>query len=585
MRIIMRIFNRGRHYKKPALRKRIIKWTILSLLATIIVIGLAGFIFVYHTLGKINENTNVIVGAKQTLDIPAPNQPENILVMGADQDPDSSSHRSDTMMLIRVNPQGDCLSILSIPRDLIVNIPGHGQDKINAAYSWGGVPLAIQTVKKLTGEPIHHFVVINFNGFSKAVDALGGIYVDVDHRYFNDNSNAAPGQTYDPINIYPGYQKLNGHDALAYVRFRHTDSDFIRIKRQQFFIQDAKSQSLKWGNITKIPDITDAFASNTTSDIGSGEVLSLAKFLLDLNKSHIFQAQVPVKTTPDTVLLDKAALPGALSQFESPSFETPQPVVPGSPPPQIPSDSTKKLSIEVMNGNGEAGSAALAAGLLKQKGCANVSVGGDANNSYADNEIFFQNGQDAAASELATLLKPCKVEPMPAGLSSAQLLVVVGTGFTGALSQQQPAVKSSLHFEQNSQAGERDWEAASLQLPFKVEKPASFPKEFNYADAGFRTYNIDTDGGPKPALKVVGQDQAGNYWGIMETTFTDAPLLQAPSVQKQVGGKTYRFYYEGGQLRYLAWQDGDVVCWITNSLQGSLDEETMVQLATSFKPL
>lgn len=581
----MSIFNRGRHYKKRALWKRIVKWTVLSLLTAIIVVGLAAFIFVYHTLGKINENTGVIVQAKQSLDIPAPNQPENILVMGADQDPDSNTHRSDTMMLIRVNPQGDCLSILSIPRDLIVSIPGHGQDKINAAYSWGGVSLAIQTVKKLTGEPIHHFVVVNFNGFSKAVDALGGIYVDVDHRYFNDNSTAAPGQAYDPIDIYPGYQRLDGHDALAYVRFRHTDSDFMRIKRQQFFIQDAKSQSLQWGNITKIPEIADAFASNTTSDIGQSEVLSLAKFLLDLNKGHIYQAQVPVKATPDTVLLDKPALPGVLKQFESPSFETPQPVIPGSPPPQIPSDNTKKLSIAVLNGNGQAGSAALAAGLLKQKGCANASVGGDANNNYADNEVYFQNGQDAAANELATLFKPCKVEPMPAGMSSAQLVIVVGASFAGALTQQQPAVKAPLHFVNDSKTGERDWEAASLQLPFKVEKPASFPREFSYADAGFRTYNIDTGDGPKPALKVVGQDQNGNYWGIMETTFTQSPLLQAPSVQKQIGGRTYRFYYEGDQLRYLAWQDGDVACWITNSLQGSLDEETMVQLATSFKPL
>ncbi len=581
----MRIFNRGRHYKKTAPWKRIIRWTVLSLLATIIIVGLAGFIFVYRTLGKINQNTGVIVQAQKSLDIPAPDQPENILVMGADKDPDDNTHRSDTMMLIRVNPQGDCLSILSIPRDLIVSIPGHGQDKINAAYAWGGAPLAIQTVKKLTGEPIHHFVVVNFDGFSKAVDALGGIYVDVDHRYFNDNSNAAPGQDYDPIDIDPGYQRLNGHDALAYVRFRHTDSDFMRIKRQQLFIQDAKSQSLQWGNITKIPEIADAFASNTTSDIGREEVLSLAKFLLDLNRSHIYQAQVPVKATPDTVLLDKTALPGILRQFDSPTFKTPQPAVPGAPPPQIPSDNTRKLSIEVLNGNGQAGLAALAAGLLKQKGCASASVGGDAMNSYADNEIYFQSGQDAAANELATLFKPCKVEPMPSGLSNAQLVVVVGANFAGALTGRQPTVKAPLHFVNNSQAGQRDWEAASLQLPFKVEKPSSFPKEFNYADAGFRTYNIDTDDGPKPALKVVGQDQNGDYWGIMETTFTDAPLLQAPSVQKQISGRTYRFYYEGDQLRYLAWQDGDVVCWITNSLQGSLGEETMVQLATSFKPL
>ena len=82
------------------------------------------------------------------------------------------------------------------------------------------------------------------------------------------------GQTYEPIDIYPGYQKLNGKDALAYVRFRHTDSDFVRIARQQLFINDAKTQSMKWGNLTKIPELADVFASNTTSDIGRSDVLS-----------------------------------------------------------------------------------------------------------------------------------------------------------------------------------------------------------------------------------------------------------------------------------------------------------------------
>src|SRR5659263_359710 len=106
--------KRGMHYRKPALWKRILKWTILSLLVIILSVGIAGFIFVYHTLGKIGIDTEVVYEARQQLDVPLPDEPENILVMGADSDPDGSSKRSDTIMLVRVNPEGECMSSLYI---------------------------------------------------------------------------------------------------------------------------------------------------------------------------------------------------------------------------------------------------------------------------------------------------------------------------------------------------------------------------------------------------------------------------------------------------------------------------------------
>ncbi|MCL4310226.1 MAG: LCP family protein [Actinomycetota bacterium] len=582
----MRPFNRGRHYRKPALWKRVIKWSVVALLVVVFTAGLAGFFFVYHTLGKVGQNTQVIEGAKTSLDIPPPDQPENILVMGADKDPDSSSHRSDTLMLVRVDPQGNTLSVLSIPRDLIVQIPGHGSDKINAAYSYGGVPLAIETVRKLTGEPIHHFVVMDFDGFSKAVDALGGIYVDVDHRYYNDNSDAAPGEGYDPIDVMPGYQRLNGQDALHYVRFRHTDSDFMRIRRQQYFLRDAKAQSMQWGNVTKLPELADVFASNTTSDIDRGGIISLSKFLVELNKEHIYQVQAPIYESGNQVLLDATGLARVMKDFESPRFDQPDPAVPGAPARTVPSDNTRKVSVAVMNGGSKAGAASLAAGMLKRKGFTTISVAGDTHNSYSDNEVYYTEGFRPAANELSTLLKPCKVEPLPEGLATkSQLLVIVGNNFGGDLTQRQPEMSPALHFQQDSITGKFAWQSISLKVPFRIEKPTDFPREFSYAGGGFYSYNISTDDGSRPALKVVGKDQSGDYWGIMETTFTDAPLLQAPSVEKEIQGKMYRFFYVDGQLRYLAWQNGNVALWISNSLQNSLSEETMVQLATSFKPL
>lgn len=577
------LLKHGSHYKKRQLWKRIIVWTLVSVLAIVLTVGLAGFIFVYHTLGKISQDTEVIYEAKAQLDIPPPDEPMNILVLGADQDPDGNSKRSDTIMLARVNPQGECLSILSMPRDLIVDIPDVGKDKINSAYAIGGVPLAIDTVRELTGQPIHHFVLIDYNGFEQAVDTMGGVYVDVDKRYFNDNSDAYWGEYYEPIDIYPGYQKLNGHDALAYVRYRHTDSDFMRIARQQYFIRDAKAQSLKWTNFTKIPELADVFASNTTSDIGRNDVLSLTKFLLGTERDHIYQVQAPVEEKAGGyIALARNAFVEIMEQFLDPVFEKPEPALPGAPPPQqAPPEASQQLAIEVLNGNGTAGAATQAADLLKQKGWKQVTVGGNARNSYSETQLFYREGNQVTAKELCSLFEPCTASPMPPELTTtAQLLLAVGSSFDGQLTEKQPEAKPALSFQENSNAAWDKWKMAARELPFPLQKPSIFPLEFNYVD--FHTYEIETDDGPKPALKVVAENEVGNNWGIMETTLTDAPLLENPTVQRDISGKKYRFYYAADKLRYLAWQDGEVVFWITNSLQNSLSEETMIKLALSF---
>lgn len=575
----------GRHYKRSALWKKIVKWSLLSLLIIVLTVGLAGFIFVYRTLGKIGLNTEVIYEAKQQLDIPMPDEPVNILVMGTDDDPDGDSTRSDSIMLVRVNPAGECLSMLSIPRDLLVDIPGVGEDKINAAYAIGGVPLSIKTVRELTGLPIHHFVLVNYEGFEKAVDALGGVYIDIDRRYFNDNSQAGWGETYEPIDVYPGYQKLNGADALAYVRYRHEDSDFVRIKRQQYFIRDVKAQSLKWGNFTKIPDLADAFASSTTSDIGRSDVLSLTKFILSVDRNRIYQAQAPIQETGNSYLVvSEDELPDIVEAFQNPEFNEPAPPVPEEEAPELPTDATKQLAIEVLNGNGVEGAANEAAQMLTQKGCTSVAVGGNAANSYETSKVFYSEGSRNAAAELATIFEPCGIELMPADLeTSAHLMLVVGSTFEDIPPASQPGDQPNLHFDPESEDGWDDWDEADSNVPFDVQKPTSFPVEFEYYD--FHPYEISGDEEALPALKVVALDQAGNYWGIMETTFTDAPLLEKPSVERNIEGKDLRFFYTGNSLRYLAWQEGDVVFWISNSLEDTLREDTMINIALSFEPV
>ncbi len=173
---------------------------------------------------------------------PDPGNPQTILVIGSDHRAGTPfrAANTDTMMLVRLDPHSSTINVLSVPRDLKVELPGNGASKINAAYSVGGPSLLVKILKQqvFPGLQINHIVDVNFGGFEALVNAIGCVYTDVDHRYFNNTIYT----NYSSIDIQPGYQRLCGSDALAFVRFRHTDSDLVRNARQQDFIRWAKSQ-------------------------------------------------------------------------------------------------------------------------------------------------------------------------------------------------------------------------------------------------------------------------------------------------------------------------------------------------------
>jgi LCP family protein required for cell wall assembly len=199
--------------------------------------------------------------------------------------------RSDTLMLVRLDPKQEATAVMSIPRDLKVLIPGHGIDKINSAYSAGGEDLTLKTLKALLGIKINHVVNINFSGFRKAVDALDCVYVDVDRRYYHSNLGLPPSAQYAEINIQPGYQRLCGQKALDYVRFRHADSDIVRAARQQDFLRAAKDQINSSSLIDKRGELIDIFAKATKVDPGLQTIAGLERLL----KLGIFSAGHPVR--------------------------------------------------------------------------------------------------------------------------------------------------------------------------------------------------------------------------------------------------------------------------------------------------
>jgi polyisoprenyl-teichoic acid--peptidoglycan teichoic acid transferase len=211
-------------------------------------------------------------------------EPQTIMLIGSDKRAataigGSGGARSDTIMLVRLDPSERATALLSLPRDLKVRIPGYGTDKINAAYSYGGPKLTLRTVTKVTGIDVNHVVNVDFKGFREAVNALACPYIDIDRRYFNDNSGYEP--DYATIDIQSGYQKVCGHDALDYVRYRHEDTDIVRAARQQEFLRQLKQQIGLTKLFERRQDLLDIFGKYTDSDIrGRANVLSLLKLAL-----------------------------------------------------------------------------------------------------------------------------------------------------------------------------------------------------------------------------------------------------------------------------------------------------------------
>jgi len=267
------------------------------------------------TAGALFDEVNALVGAferGQTLELDDElaqadaGKPQTILLLGSDTrakgardyEGRKARGRSDTMMLVRLDPKQDQIAVLSLPRDLKVQIPGHGVDKLNAAYALGGVKLTLNTIKQFTGLRVNHVVNIDFRGFRKAINALGCVYVDVDRRYFNDNT---AGEQYATIDIKPGYQRLCDQDALDYVRYRHTDNDLIRAARQQGFLRQMKSQIGVAKIIRDRKALIKIFGKYTSSDIGGSrkKILRILKLVIASANKPLHQIHFTARSLSD----------------------------------------------------------------------------------------------------------------------------------------------------------------------------------------------------------------------------------------------------------------------------------------------
>lgn len=215
----------------------------------------------------------------------------NILLLGIDQR-ENEPARADTIILASLHLEDKEIRLLSIPRDTRMKLADKGTvTKVNHAHAFGGVELTVKTVEQFLDIPVHYYVETNFQGFSKIIDALGGITLNVEQRMYKPEEN---------IDLQAGLQKLNGYDALAYVRWRDDGrADIGRIERQQKFFKAVMDQALQFSTIWKIPELLEEVNQQVKTDLNLQKMLAIANKFKDLKNVKMETATVP--GTPDTI--------------------------------------------------------------------------------------------------------------------------------------------------------------------------------------------------------------------------------------------------------------------------------------------
>jgi LCP family protein required for cell wall assembly len=263
-----------------------------------------------------------IRGVQNQLVVAHPGEPQTILILGSDKRPDEAKEfgaRSDTAILLRI--ASDQITVLSIHRDLKVNIPGHGVDRFNAAYTIGGVPLTLKVVKQLTGiTDINHVVNVDFTGFADAVNSLGCVYVDVDHHYYHSNVGLPIEEQYAEIDIPAGYQRMCGYNALQYVRYRHEDNDLVRSARQQEFMREMRQELPADRIADDYEDLKGILQKYVTLDIEKGvDLITLARLIVSAGSAPVVQVNFPANLGgpyASYVTASDAAIRAAVAKFQ-----------------------------------------------------------------------------------------------------------------------------------------------------------------------------------------------------------------------------------------------------------------------------
>jgi len=413
-----------RQLKERKQRRKKIAIIALSVIGAVLLSGAAYGYSLWHrieTAIKAPEGTTTSSTETAGAEV-QPDDPFTILLLGDDSRPGETMARSDTMIVAKVDPQTGQVWMLSIPRDTRVDIPGYGVNKINAATAYGGVDLAIETVEDFLGVQIDYYMTVNFTGFVEVVDALGGVYVQVDEE-INDSA-AASHSSGAAAHIDEGYQLLDGEHALTFVRARHQyiDGDFSRMRNQQTFFKALAEQVKSSGNVLKIPSIVTALADHITTDMELSKIVKTALALKDMGSGNIYTATVTGTWETPYVWPDEDVLQDLVARMDAGvSFDDTSTVAPIGP---------SDVSVTVRNGAGISGVARAAGDLLSEEGFVVADVGNAKRADYATTLIVYdETSVDGLAKAEAVLAAMPLGELTPGNgeyVFSADVLVVVG---------------------------------------------------------------------------------------------------------------------------------------------------------------
>jgi LCP family protein required for cell wall assembly len=604
---------------------RFFLWLFLTLL--MLVCGLVGgfYLWAHESAAALQAHSADAKRAQQRLDsVPDAKHASVALVIGYDHraGDGSAPSRSDTMMLIRADPVTKTISLLSFPRDLIVPIycPGKGggpavasgSGRINSAYAYCGSSGALETVRNLTHLQINYLVSVNFLGFIAVVNKLGGVWMDVDRRYFNRNVGTLE-TDYANIDLQPGYQRLTGKQALDFVRFRHTDSDLYRLARQQQFVSAARQRVASSIGPQSLVRIVNTIAHHQYLEIGVGgggqfslsTVYSYAKFAYGLPPGHVFQVKIGGISGQNELTTSTTNISDAVQQFLTPDVQAPTTAAEVALGRKIRQRKRvippRQVRLAVLNGNGRPGSASTASYELGRKGYVTVLPAGNQpanapNWNYFHSKVYYdrlrpKNGK-VGAEQVARLVGSADVEPMPANIkplsNGALLVVIVGSTFHDQLT---PVLTPTRPTRQPAVVRRDPGETRSTlfklrkRLPFTVEYPTWLERS-SYLDSGsgetpVRVYPLEE----QPTLRLTFRTPGNEYWGIEETRWADAPVLGDKNLTQRVGGREFDLYFSGSSLHMVVLRDNGATYWVVNTLLNSLSNETMLAIARGLRPL
>ena len=625
-----------RRYRQPPppprsttrLAARIFGWILLALL--VVASGLAGGVYLYghETLNALAASSPGAKAASKDPNVQKigdPTTPATALVIGYDTRKGvyaaaGQESRSDTLMLMRADPTNQTLSVMSFPRDLTVAIYCNGSDvprshdRINTAWSLCGEQGVLDTVAHLTDVPINYVITVDFHGFKLLVNKLHGVYVAVDHRYY-----IAPNTGTATINLHPGYQKLDGQQALDFVRYRHTDSDIYRNARQQLFLDALKDRLASSFHLTEIPDLVGAIKGNVevVQAGGGAPALNVIQSYVGLGyklpAGHMFRTEIQNLTNCGYLDAEVCAsdedIHGAAEIFMHPDVSVSKRAncqVLGCKAKPVSTKAVKPSDVStlVLNGTTIGGLARDTSYKLALAGFHTVHLPATMYENapradYYSSYVYYDAVQPNAKASAQVLQRalgahvdvaplPPEIAPFAAQAGNPLTVLVVGTSFGGTVTDPSAHVQAP-PAKQPPQVKTFDARAtvdqAAVRLPFQIMYPRVIASGGDFTtQEPVRAFKPIAH---KHELVMTFYTASGNvYWQIVETNWTDAPILRRPTgkYKDTHTGRKFDLFTTSGHIHMVAFRKNGASYWVMNTLRNELSNETMLAIARGLQP-